>query len=80
MTDIAIVKAYPPPFFGAPGGNGGIAIYTRRGGEGNYLPANRRVFKVSGYTPAAIASWPTKIFVKESLSGRTHRYQQVPKP
>ncbi|MDB5246431.1 MAG: hypothetical protein JWQ40_825 [Segetibacter sp.] len=53
MTDIAIVKAYPPPFFGAPGGGGGIAIYTRRGGEANYLPANRQVFKVRGYTPAA---------------------------
>jgi hypothetical protein len=53
MTDIAIVKAYPPPFFGAPGGGGGIAIYTRRGGEANYLPANRQVFKVRGYTPSA---------------------------
>lgn len=55
MADIAIVKAYPPPFFGAPGGGGGIAIYTRRGGEGNYLPANRQVFKVKGYTPASVA-------------------------
>ena len=55
MADIAIVKAYPPPFFGAPGGGGAIAIYTRRGGEGNYLPANRQVFKVRGYTPAAVA-------------------------
>ena len=55
MADIAIVKAYPPPFIGAPGGGGGIAIYTRRGGEVNYLPANRQVFKVRGYTPAATA-------------------------
>ncbi|TDH23508.1 hypothetical protein EXU57_17045 [Segetibacter sp. 3557_3] len=53
MTDIAIVKAYPPPFFGAPGGGGAIAIYTRRGGEANYLPANRSVFKIRGYTPSA---------------------------
>jgi hypothetical protein len=53
MADIAIVKAYPPPFFGAPGGGGAIAIYTRRGGETNFLPANRQVFKVKGYTPAA---------------------------
>ncbi len=52
VPDIAIVKAYPPPFFGAPGGGGGLAIYTRRGGESNYLPANRQVFKVRGYTPA----------------------------
>lgn len=55
MTDIAIVKAYPPPFMGAPGGGGGIAIYTRRGGEANYLPPNRQVFKVRGYTAGATA-------------------------
>jgi hypothetical protein len=55
MTDIAIVKAYPPPFIGAPGGGAGIAIYTRRGGPANYLPANSQVFKVRGYTPSAIA-------------------------
>jgi hypothetical protein len=53
MADIAIVKAYPPPFFGAPGGVGAVAIYTRRGTEASYLPANRQVFKVRGYTPAA---------------------------
>jgi hypothetical protein len=54
MTDIAIVKAFPPPFFGASGGGGGIAIYTRRGGEANYLPANRQVFQVRGYTPGTV--------------------------
>jgi hypothetical protein len=54
MTDITIVKAYPPPFIGAPGGGAGIAVYTRRGGEANYLPVNRQVFKVRGYTPSAI--------------------------
>lgn len=54
MTDIAIVKAYPPPFIGASGGNAGIAIYTRRGGEANYLPSNKQVFKVRGYTASAI--------------------------
>lgn len=53
MSDIAIVKAFPPPFVGAPGGNGAIAIYTRRGGEAQFLPANRQVFRVRGYTPAA---------------------------
>lgn len=55
MADIAIVKAYPPPFFGAPGGGagGGIAIYTRRGGEAAYFPADRHVFRVRGYTPSA---------------------------
>jgi hypothetical protein len=53
MTDIAIVKAYPPPFIGAPGGRGAIAIYTRRGGEPDYLPPHKQVFKVRGYTPSA---------------------------
>lgn len=55
MADIAIVKAYPPPFIGAFGGGAGIAIYTRRGSESRYLPPNRQVFKVRGYTPAATA-------------------------
>lgn len=53
MTDIAIVKAYPPPFMGSFGSGGAIAVYTRRGGEAAYLPANRQVFKVRGYTPSA---------------------------
>ena len=53
MTNVAIVKAYPPPFIGAPGARGAIAIYTRRGGEPDYLPANKQVFKVRGYTPSA---------------------------
>lgn len=55
INDIAIIKAFPPPFFGAPGGGGAIAIYTRRGGEATYLPAGRQVFKVRGYTPWATA-------------------------
>jgi hypothetical protein len=55
MTDITIVKAFPSPFFGAPGGGAAIAIYTRRGGEAAYLPTNKQVFKVRGYTPAATA-------------------------
>ncbi|RYY57295.1 MAG: hypothetical protein EOO05_18120 [Chitinophagaceae bacterium] len=53
MQDIAIVKAYPPPFLGSPGGGGGVAVYTRRGGEAGYLPSNRQVFRVRGYTPAS---------------------------
>lgn len=55
MTDIVIVKAYPPPFVGASGGGGAIAVYTRRGGEVDYLPAGRQVFRVRGYTPSATA-------------------------
>jgi len=55
MTDIAIVKAYPPPFIGARGGGAGIAIYTKRGGQADNLPPNSQVFKVRGYTPSVIA-------------------------
>lgn len=52
MANIAIIKVFPPPFLGASGGSGGaIAIYTRRGGESQLLPANRSVFKIRGYTP-----------------------------
>ena len=50
LTDIAIIKVYPPPFFGNTGGAGGaIAIYTKRGGftNDNY----KNAFKVKGYTP-----------------------------
>jgi hypothetical protein len=55
MADIAIVKAFPPPFLGASGGGGAIAVYTRRGGEADYLPPNRQVFRVRGYTPGVVA-------------------------
>ena len=52
MSNVAIIKVFPPPFFGASGGSGGaIAVYTRRGGESQLLPANRSVFKIRGYTP-----------------------------
>ncbi|HET7897140.1 MAG TPA: hypothetical protein VFL47_05710, partial [Flavisolibacter sp.] len=53
MTDIVLVKAFPPPFIGAPGGRGAIAVYTRRGGEISSLPAGKQVFKVKGYTPSS---------------------------
>lgn len=53
MADVAIIKVYAPPFFGAAGGGSGgaIAVYTRRGGESQLLPANRSIFKISGYSP-----------------------------
>jgi hypothetical protein len=50
VSDVAIVKAFPPQFLGNPVGNGGaIAIYTKRG---DFSEENsRHTFKVKGYTP-----------------------------
>ena len=50
MADVAIIKVFPPPFFGNIGGSGGaVAVYTRRGAltGDNFTNA----FKVKGYTP-----------------------------
>jgi hypothetical protein len=50
VADIAIVKAFPPPFFGNFGGDGGaVAIYTKR--EGFYGNSKRHSFRIKGYTP-----------------------------
>ncbi len=52
VNDIAYVKVFRPPFLGGnAGGNGGIAVYTRRGGDvqsapGKGLPSNN----VIGYS------------------------------
>ena len=61
IIDIAIVKAYPPPFFGNPGGNGGgIAVYTKRG-QNDYA-FGKTSFRVKGYTPliSKFSTVPTK--------------------
>ena len=53
-ADIAMIKAYPPPFFGASGsGDGGaIAIYTRRGEYRRPdTNAGKWLFTVQGYAP-----------------------------
>lgn len=54
MNDIAYVKVFPPPFFGANGGGAGgaIAIYTRKGDDVKLAPGEGLNFQqVSGYTP-----------------------------
>jgi hypothetical protein len=58
ISDIAIVKAFPPPFFGNIGSDGGaIAIYTKRG---EYFDnGNRRSFRLKGYTPF-VTKLPTR--------------------
>jgi hypothetical protein len=50
VQDIALIKTYPPPFFGNPGGFGGaVAVYTKRGGFSSDDYKNG--FRVTGYTP-----------------------------
>ncbi|MEO7446266.1 MAG: hypothetical protein ABIT96_11360, partial [Ferruginibacter sp.] len=50
MRQIALVKVYPPPFFGNMfGGGGGIAIYLKDGTQPG--PGNRHNFTIHGYTP-----------------------------
>ncbi len=50
-SEVAMVKAYPPPAFLSSGGQkGAIAIYTKRGGLEN-LMLHKNKFKVFGYTP-----------------------------
>lgn len=49
ISNIAIIKVYPPHFAGNLGGFGGaVAVYTRRGGIDNENYKN--AFKVKGYT------------------------------
>ncbi len=61
VADIAIVKAYPPPFFGNLGGSGGaVAIYTRRGRS--FENTGNNTFRVYGYTPlrSAFSAEPSR--------------------
>ena len=53
MTDVAYIKVFRPPFMGMGGANGGIAVYTKKGGD---APASSD-FKamdntvINGYSP-----------------------------
>jgi hypothetical protein len=51
-SDIAMLKIYPPPFFGSSSGSGGaIALYTR---HGEYIKSGSGVnwlFSIRGYSP-----------------------------
>jgi len=54
VSDIAYIKVFRPPFFGASGGgsNGAIAIYTRKGGDVQSNPSKGLANNiVAGYTP-----------------------------
>jgi hypothetical protein len=52
-ADIAMLKVYPPPFFGSSSGDGGaIALYTRRGEYGSPgSKTNKWLFTIKGYAP-----------------------------
>lgn len=52
VDDIALVKVYRPPFYGGfGGGDGAIAIYTKRGGDQDYSPGRGfERLRVPGYT------------------------------
>jgi hypothetical protein len=52
VTDVAYIKVFRPPFMGGfNGGNGAIAIYTRRGGDTKSEPGEGLASSlVTGYT------------------------------
>ncbi|ULQ51552.1 hypothetical protein [Flavihumibacter fluvii] len=52
MSDVAMIKVFKPPFFGAPGGGSGgaIAVYTKKGAKTNTANIKGLSFsKVPGY-------------------------------
>ncbi|QGW26787.1 hypothetical protein GLV81_00530 [Phnomibacter ginsenosidimutans] len=51
-ADIAYVKVFRPPFYGAylGGAGGAIAVYTKDGSNG-FFTGSRNSFLVNGYTP-----------------------------
>ncbi len=54
MNDVAYIKVFRPPFFGAPGGGSGgaIAVYTRKGGDTKAAPGAGLATQIlAGYTP-----------------------------
>lgn len=52
-SDIAMLKVYPPPFFGSSSGSGGaIALYTRHGEYSKSGTGTNWLFSIRGYSPA----------------------------
>lgn len=53
MSDVAMIKVFRPPFFGAAGGGSGgaIAIYTKKGEAANSNVKGLDFTKVNGYAP-----------------------------
>ena len=53
MSDIAMIKIFNPPFFGAFGGGGGgaIAVYLKKGASGNQVEKGLDYVTLPGYSP-----------------------------
>jgi hypothetical protein len=53
MSDIAMVKVFPPPFFGAMGAGpgGAIAVYLKKGASGSSQVKGLDFASIPGYTP-----------------------------
>ena len=52
MSDVAMIKVYRPPFFGAFGGGSGgaIAVYTKKGGMGSQNVKGLNYINIPGYS------------------------------
>jgi hypothetical protein len=52
MTDVAMIKVFRPPFFGAPGGGAGgaIAVYTKKGAQANSSAKGLDFISIAGYS------------------------------
>lgn len=52
MAEVALIKVFRPPFFGAMGGGAGgaIAVYTKKGGSGNAAVTGLPSTNVGGYS------------------------------
>ena len=53
MNDVALIKVFRPPFFGATGGGAGgaIAVYTKKGGGDNSNVKGLPFTLINGYSP-----------------------------
>jgi hypothetical protein len=52
MSDVAMIKVFRPPFFGATGGGtgGAIAVYTKKGGAANSSLTGLDYTRIAGYS------------------------------
>ncbi|HTJ12855.1 MAG TPA: hypothetical protein VL547_12545 [Dinghuibacter sp.] len=75
VTDIAYVKVFPPPFFGATGGGpyGAIAIYTRRGGDETVNMPGLKRLTLLGYAP--IRTFYSPVYTNHDSTGAYPDYR-----